>query len=419
MLDSMQDFQPKHYNHNCNTYTNIGVFISSDGRIVLTNTLKEFIVKKDLYVYVEELGSGDEDADEDAEYEIRPISAGYGILYEDIVISYDQLMLIDNAISVCSNNHLYLILLSNHKLIYIYCDRYAMIQRCILELKEKLNSVEVEYIDGGDALVLHANHSLYVISRSYKIVVYDNVIGHLSNTNILLILFSDYRIACISTNTLYKIDNQMKIEVDSTNILDGINFDLITEISIYYNQLCMLVDGSAHFWTTDKINRYSNDMSIHTNIKDVRCKYAFCFWLLEDNRLFFRSLNKVSYNVECCVNVARYLIIDCYLVCFHFKDSVTVIDYTTKKDEREDLNTRIPCLYAYLTNTSNLSTIKSIKTFLKYIKDTNYLFYINNDDTIEILDIVNLKLIDLSIILCIDSNIKILHLFEHADGNYI
>lgn len=409
----MKAFTPKHNNL---TYrkTGEGIFITFDNHIVATHALKNKILSSN--------------------------TDKYQILYEDAILTYNDLKVIDNAISVSCFFACYLILLSNGKLIYIVSnvERVSM-----LSLKEMFDDTKIEYIHNNFyTILLYSMGTLYSINRKLKIKIYNNVIGYACKYDMLLILFNDNRVSCVCSTKMYKIDvdvntnKNIKLEFDTNDIFNGIDHSLITKISINFSEISVVVSGRYIYWGRFSVNKFYDDVKTLTNIKNVfKCNDIY-FCLLKDRRLLFKK-NSSKYELEVCLDVVGYVFISSYLVCFHSDKSVTVIQYRLSKIMREIEKPINPKLYTFLTN--GLNTIKNIKASMKCnvsafsedadtievedpietIESINFIMYLTKCNTIEILDIENMKLMSLSTIIDVDADIQQLNLFSYGLYSYI
>lgn len=407
----MNFFQPKH--NNCIFRTcGESILITSNGNLIVSNLIKNYFLLNEI-----------DEVDED-EYESGNIHSKYEILYDGNMITYDDLMLIDNAISVCKSNHSYHILLSNFKIIHMYHNIY---KSQILELDRICRSIQVEYINSmNSTIVLYSNDKLYTVNisykldNSYKLEVYDNVIGYALNANILLMLSDEYKMACISKLTLYKVENDNKIPINSNDILGCVDLNELTCMSIQMNRIYTVINGNVHFWITEQVNYYYYDILKFNNTLHIDLIDSIYFCMLDDNRLIIRGHDK-SYTLETYLNVTRYLLCACYTILFHFDDSLTIFNFTVSKEKREIVPIKNPVLHSFLINPECRYFIDKIHIVLHYKKfnEKYYLVYINTENFIEILDIVNLEFVDLNTFLNIHTNIKRLNLIEYNTRNYI
>lgn len=417
-------FQPKHYNYGYKSVTN-NIFITEDNYIVVSSKLKSGIIynysdlESDLDADLE--SDSDADSNDNQENSIE-IPTKYEILYDNGTMTYEELMEVNNAISVCSTLNGYIILLDNRKL--IYCMR-ANFNEFTLLLKETLDPLQVEYIDNNNGkIIIYSNLSLYFINNStYKVKEYKKVIGYVSHSNIALILFNDNRVMCQSHQKLYKIelhaDQQIKLDVDTDNIFDGIDLNSITEIKIFYNQIYVLSGDIIKAFTCSERHACLSYIIKHANILSIDRLNGVCIFLLKDGRLFLKSSETVSDIHACHENVAEYLFVGFYIVCFYFDGSIECIDSNDYNGLKSAGKKNTLTLYKFLNDIDNISLISRIKTYLHYgiIEDLHVILYINHDNTVEMLDIVNLNFIDLSV--CLDVDTKSLPLINYSGGSYI
>lgn len=265
----------------------------------------------------------------------------YVIIYSDKIIKYDELLSLDNAVSVCSLHENYIILLDNGKLVYIV--RSINIKH-ISYLIKKFNNIFIEYICNNDCnCLIYSSNKLYStveLKESYCIKVYDNVIGYLTKYNILLILHSDFKIQCICNNNLYRINSEYPtksdkrlvdydatFDIDHLNLLRYIDIADISHVNIQYNKIYIVYGCECIlFGTYDKYEFYDSIKHL-TNIKQIDFNENVEFCLLKDNTLVFKCKRDTNY-----LDVIKYLVIDNIVVCFHSNNSLTVINiqhYTT------------------------------------------------------------------------------------------
>lgn len=398
VLGYMQ-FQPKHYNHSC--WGVDGVYITSDNHVVVSNSIKWDI----------EIGNHPNDFESSSKHEI---------LYENKSMSYEDLMLVDNAISVCNIfTECYAILLSNNTVIYIV---YYIDKDLVRNIMKDMQNIPIHYMDKAANMVLYySSTTLYCIDINEKFEpkkIYDNVIGYMSGENIVLILYNNGKIGLVCARTLYSLDAMNKLNpIDSNDILNGVNSDKIVCISIQFNNIYIIVGTTLYYFTSDKINRFYAKIKDFRNIVSITFKNTIGLCLLDDNRLFIETTDKS----EIIMDVNNFLIIDNYLVFFHLNRTLSVVKYNTQK---------IACYYSFskdesllvdLSNPTNFDMLDNILKILMYDKDkgTDHLIYINKYNNVEILDIKKSELVSLSTFLSVESDITTLPLIQYSGENYI
>lgn len=385
----MNLFQPKHTNH-IFKYPNNGLFITLDGHVIPTKYMKACLL---------------DDIIENVSY------PKYEIICDGDEMTYDELILVDNVVSVCCSVDAYHILLSNCKIIHIYQDIH---KPKILELDKICSSIEVEYFNANHTmLLLYSNNKLYKFDNSYKLEVYYNVIGYLMGTTIFLILESDYKVKCIFPHKLHKVELDEKIEVDNDDILNGISLEGVTCISLHYNQIYVVVEGIVHYFTSFLINNFNFVIKDVKDIKSVGMISTVYFCILDNNTLLLKPGTKDEYEVY--VGVQRHLTIAGYLILFHFDGSLTVFNPIESKEKRTIAPYKNPEFYSFLTCETNIPFLNRISIFLSSITfDTNYyLIYINLKNSLEILDIVTLEFVSLSVFFGVPEDEYFLDLIEN------
>lgn len=410
----MEFFKPTH----CNSLfeaTDIGIFITFDGHIVLTNGIKDKLTSKKL----EELGELDDNI------------IKYNIMHDDHIINYSDLILIDNAISVCKISKGYVILLNTGKLLYIFDSNYI---EYILYIIDKLNNISVEYItNNNEEGLLYSNNKLYVIFEvwcegveDFEIAVYDDVIGYLAEHNILLILYSNlklqnvgrkiYRIKCRNTIDTDSFEDKYFVNTNNDNLLDAVIINDIKCICIQVDEIYMIVKSSIigwvhHFKPNYKEVFYDN-IKFLTNIKEIDFIGSFQFCLLEDNTLLVGDALH-SYTLNSCLDVINYLVVDSSVVCMHSDDTISVINMKCDEDiNRHKLN-------EFLVDPINFDRISKIKKILSYSHTNHYLVYVTYSNIIEILNIITLELVNLNVFLGAGDESKYLHLKKYNEFTYI
>lgn len=385
----MQFFQPKHYNNILRSWDD-GIFISFDNRITMTNKLKNKLMKFDKYQ----------------------------ILYEDSILTYDELKLIDTVISVCCVFDGYLLLLTTGKLIYIVSH---VKKSKILSIKKVFDCLNVDYISNNKYYsIVYSMNNLYLVNRDFYIKIYSNVIGYLCYHNIVLILLSDNRINLISHFELYKIDEKGKNKVNCDDMLNGINYADINDIYIHHSEIYIIVSGKIMYWSSGVTNYFYEDIKDMNNIKQITKYKSGYFCMLTNGRLFFKNIEgKYCMDMDICCDVIKYLVINEYLVCFHSNFTCSVIDYTKLTPYKQSEYSYIPrntILYSFLKNPTNINTINCIEVYI--LNDSNNLIYLNNN-TVNILDIKSVETIKPNKFFDCDDSLISIQLYDNSQVSYI
>lgn len=402
----MQAFQPKHYNNTfINTFHNTfrkftkdGIYITSDSRIIITKHLKYNLMKY--------IGYGE----------------FYVILRGKDILTYDDLTLIDNAISVCIMFGDFIVLLSTGELVFITCNASKL-----HNLQEIIDSIHIDYICNDKERVLFlACNTLHVLNDNYTLSVYENIIGYIAKNNITLILFSDYRIEYICITKLYKILNDSFVSMSSEDdMLTKEEQRILYSISINDNQIYFIFSDKVVCYCRKEYNTFYNEIKDFTNIKDIFFIHNMSFCLLEYNTLIYVNtlIDSNDKNIfKFCLNVTRYLECLDLLVCFHSDDSLDVIEcreergmapITAEYEQNE--------VISFLKKPSNFERVVSMQSILNYSKHNGnyYLMYINAIGVVEILDIMSLKIVSLDKLLSVERGIFGLNLMEYGHANYI
>lgn len=419
----MSCFEPKHLNHNFDKATQYGIFINYNGGVVITQKLLSKLIgnKGDINKNTkDDDGENTEDDGDEPEKYIDPLilsESYYSIFYDGKNITYNELSLINNAISVCYFCSIYIILLSNSKVVFLL---HPIDLEYLLKLNENLVDIEIQYIsESFDKLYIYSNTRLIVIKNNLNISIYTNVIGYLTEYHILLILYDDYRVVCmLSKLTVLNPDNALKV-TNFNDIFGDMDPNLITNINIGLNYLYIIYNGKSLCYSySNKISVFGKFINNLTNIKkfDIIDEATVC--LLDDNRLIFRY-NCDGYEIEFCDNVDRYFILRALLVCFHFDGSLSVIRYQTPKERRSTVWYFLPELYKCLTNPDNYEGINRVLTCVHYNTVDKLLIYVSVDNKLEILNIKTSELVNLSKVFDVESSIKSLGLYSYNYPSYI
>lgn len=407
----MQYFQPKHSNYTYNERFDSGIFITSNGNIILSN----YLYKKVLQVHAQDF--------------IATNAYGFNITHDNHEISYTELSLIDNAISVCNLNDIILILLTNGKLVFIY---QLHSREYIRMLNKTLMGIDIHYIsiywlENQFKILLYSNNVLYVINNSmlpyitFNIEKYEGVIGYFSGLNILLILYEDLKLECKPNEPLYLLKSD-KTFVEVERFLN-VNVELITQISIQKDCILILVKGKVKWYTFNpKPNKYIDELYKLNTIKQVDFLQNINLCLLDDGTLIFK-LNKDSHILEKIYNIDKYLELDSEIVCLQFDGKVTMLDkFQNKKSE-------ISNYYKKLNEFTMLNDGKLGRIQLELInrryensytyKQTYYSLYLSTENTIETLEIISSKFVSLNKFLKVEEDVIKLNLLEYIPHSYI
>lgn len=408
----MQVFKPKHCNYFFNHIGEV-LYIASNNSLVITKKSSRYVRGTNYQstnVYTQNILNS-------------YVCFGYydytvygHINYDNIV--RNQLSTIDNAISVCYALYSFVILLDTGKLVYIISDPYF---DKIVKINKILESINVEYISNTDTkLIVYSENNLYIIDINGNIETYENVMGYLASSTTILIYYNNLKIEYLSDNTLYLLNSVGTIySIYADDILRGSDSNLISSINIINCKIYIVIDGILRCYllegsmSNNLVSCKSGVVSMHTTNN-----VDFCYY--DDNVLLFKILNADS-EIECCLDVIKYLFIIDFLVCIHSDSTITVIQYKVSKIDRDIYNGLNQNLYVFLTDPKNFEVVNRIDKFIDYELDGNtiILIYLTFDNILEFLNIETLEFVILNTFLTVESETEHLQLLKYDAGSYI
>lgn len=396
----MACFQPKHANHHFDIYTKKSIFIDYSGKVILSKNLHYNLV----------------DADTDIEKSILCLNKYFRVMYSGKYITSSDLKLIDNAISVCKFYDIYIILLSNGEFVLIF----KLIQENeARKLNEILIDLEIQYIsESSNTLHAYSNNKLYRIHYDLTVKIFEGVVGFLTKSNILLILYDDFRIECNSPHA-YLLDSEgVYSNVSPDNILPNVDPKLNVFACIGSDYLYLVYQQKFIYYSySDKINTFSQFINKLSNIKKIEIINSVTLCTLEDNTLIFKS-NSNEFNIEFCYNVVKYNVINLLLICHHSDNSVSI----TRLAGQSIISDPYHHLLEFFMKPENYERGYNIQICIEYNINNNLLRYVSMQNNLEILNIETLELVSLSTFLEIPSkwsDIKRLPLSVDVQSNYI
>lgn len=424
----MQYFEPKHSNYIVPQNSEESIYITNEGKILISNSLYESILGKWNY----NLEKGTQSLEK------------YTIIHSNAEITYDELCLINIAISVFRFKYYYIILLSDGSLVYVVdsMDSILSVQKLYLfEFNKFISSISIDYIcKFFDKILVYSGTRLYLVNESLtkenllNIEIYENVIGYLTKYKTLLILYNDLRVECIvpapyvlktlretgETGEPGEPGDCSDLAVVESVIIPKINTDLLTGISIENTCFFVMYALKIKCYTINgKTNSFINRIIDLPNISHLDYMSCMRICMLSTGTL----LSENKYKVEYCHNVLRYFSYDMHLICIHCDRTVSMIKYTYYVNVGGSITSIDYKLQLFFTNSDNFDMVNDISQIFyldesKVSKDL-VLFYLSVNNTLKCLNIVSLVFVSLDEYIMVPSNLMNINLIEYDPANYI
>lgn len=404
----MQYFEPKHFEFTyLDTYSE-SIFISFDGRILISNCLHESILGR---------------------YSYEGVAASFEkfiIIHSDRLITYEDLTLINTAISVIRYKDTYIILLSDKNLVYITKTDNV---NYITKFNEFVKTTCPDFIGKlYKKILIYSGNKLFVVNAGLdyrdqlNIKMYKNVIGYLAKYKILLILYDDLRVEYIETK-LYTLNSDNTFNNVPLILIPKLNGELLTCISIVPQCMLIAYDSKINFYVFN--NKIYSFMSIQDilDVKYLDSMHSEILIMLSDDTLLIKYSN-LKYPIDYIYNVCRYFLFGFHLICIHNNKTVSIIiSYHTKDSTQTTISFDTNILQIFFTKTENFDLVNDIlKIFyweVCYESNSVILFYLSMTNTLKCLNVVSLEFISLDNFIMVQENLMSINLIEQSPTNYI
>lgn len=425
----MSYFQPKHSKYAYDNEKSYGIFINLMGNILITNKLYEDLIEIKYKDYMH----------------VHINMSKFSIMYDGNKISYGELSLVDNAVSVCYTQGIFIILLSNGKLIYVFAEISMHYLNVLHTIVSKIN---IQYITVTElsmhsttplnpAILIYSNNILYSIGVKLNIDLtiniekYEKVIGYFVSKQVVFILYEELRFECITNKPLYILNldsyptslnnialdkdfTGLSIEIDPTNLLPKEDIELIACISAQIDYIHIILDDKILYYTFEKVIEWACDPIYKVlNAKWLKFIHFYNLCLLKDNTLLIKnSMNNKLFETK--LNVERCVCVESIAVCIQLDGTVSILEPKDSQVDHSDIILYNFCRYSG-------SIFYNIKKVIKYNKDdgNHFLIYLSMENTIEIFNIESLEFENLDIFLRVPTGTFKLELINYMQGSYI